>query len=51
MHPIVKPYKSIEFEVDQSKYPNVGKLPTRSLIIGPSGTGKSVLLHNLILDI
>ena len=51
MHPIIKPYKSTEFEVDQSKYPNVGKLPTRSLIIGPSGTGKSVLLHNLILDI
>lgn len=51
MHPIIKPYKSTEYEVDQSKYDSVSKLPTRSLIIGPSGTGKSVLLHNLILNV
>ena len=51
MHPIIKPYKSTEFNVEQTKYEFVSKLPTRSLIIGPSGTGKSVFLQNLILDI
>ena len=51
MHPVIKPYKSTEYEVEQSEYESVAKLPTRALIIGPSGTGKSVLLHNLILDV
>ena len=29
----------------------VGKLPTRSLLVGPSGSGKGILLSNMILDI
>jgi ABC-type transporter Mla maintaining outer membrane lipid asymmetry ATPase subunit MlaF len=29
----------------------VPKLPCRSILVGPSGSGKSVLLTNLILDI
>ena len=49
--PDIKPIKIKEYEVKQSKYPNVGKLPIRSLLIGPSGSGKTVLLQNLILDV
>ena len=51
MHPVIKPYKPTEFEVEQRIYESGAKLPTRALIIGPSGTGKSVLLHSLILDV
>ena len=29
----------------------VGKLPTRAVIVGPSGAGKGALLSNLILDV
>ena len=49
--PKIEPPKVIEFNVKQSKYEMVGKLPTRSIIVGPSGAGKGVLLSNLILDI
>ena len=49
--PIIKPIKVQEFLVKQSKYEMVGKLPTRSILLGPSGAGKGVLLSNLILDV
>ena len=49
--PIVKPIKEIKYEFKQSKYSNVPKVPFRALIFGPSGSGKSVLLVSLILDI
>ena len=49
--PDIKPIKIKEYTVRQSKYNNVGKLPIRSLLIGPSGSGKNVLLHNLIMDV
>ena len=51
MHPIIKPMKTEEYEVDQSKYPHVAKLPTRALILAPSGGGKTILIQNMILDI
>ena len=47
----VKPIHITEYEVKQSKYENAGKLPIRSVILGPSGSGKSVLLTNMILNI
>ena len=47
----VKPINITEYEVKQSKYENCGKLPVRSIILGPSGSGKSVLLTNMILNI
>ena len=49
--PIVKPIHIKNFETKQSKYSMVGSLPTRSILLGPSGAGKGVLLSNLILDI
>ena len=49
--PKIAPIKVQEFEVKQSKYEMVGKLPTRAIVCAPSGGGKTVLLSNLILDI
>ena len=49
--PNVKPIRTKEYDVPKSKYSVVGSLPTRSIILGPSGSGKSILLQNMILDI
>ena len=49
--PNIKPIKLKEYEVKQSKYKVASKLPIRSIILGPSGSGKSILLQNFILDI
>ena len=49
--PEIKPHKSPSFNCKQSKYPHVGKLPLRSIILSPSGGGKTILLQNMILDI
>ena len=49
--PSIKPIKLKEYEVKQSKYKVAAKLPMRSIILGPSGSGKSILLQNMILDI
>ena len=49
--PKIQPIKLKEFEVKQSKYKMIGSLPTRSVLCAPSGSGKTVLLTNLILDI
>jgi ABC-type dipeptide/oligopeptide/nickel transport system ATPase component len=49
--PNIKPIKTKEYDVPKSKYSVVGSLPTRSIILGPSGSGKSILLQNMILDI
>ena len=49
--PIIKPIKVKDFEFKQSRYEQCGKLPIRSLLLGPSGSGKGVLLSNMILDL
>jgi len=49
--PVIKPIKVKEFEFKQSKYKHCGSLPVRSILLGPSGSGKGVLLQNMILDI
>ena len=49
--PNVKPIRTKEYDVPKSKYSVVGSLPTRSIILGPSFSGKSILLQNMILDI
>ena len=49
--PNVKLIDEIHYTFPQSKYPNVPQVPFRAIITGPSGSGKSVLLTNMILDI
>jgi hypothetical protein len=49
--PKILPIKVPEHVSAQSKYEFAAALPTRSLILAPSGGGKTVLLQNLILDI
>ena len=49
--PIIKPIQTKEYETKQSKYNVASKLPLRSIVLGPSGSGKSILLQNMTLDI
>ena len=49
--PTIKPIKLKEYQVNQRKSNVVSKLPVRAVILGPSGSGKSILLQNFILDI
>ena len=49
--PDIKPIQTVEYQSQQSKYEQCVKLPIRSIILGPSGSGKAVLLVNMILDI
>ena len=50
-HPIIKHIKTKEFESKQSKYEHCAKLPISSILLGPSSSGKTVLLQNMVLDI
>ena len=49
--PDIKPIKTKEYQVPESRYSQVGKLPFRSIILGSSGSGKTILLQNMIIDI
>ena len=50
--PTIKPIQLKEYNCKQSQYNDVvPKLPMRSMLVGPSGGGKTVLLTNMILDI
>jgi hypothetical protein len=49
--PNIAPIKVRQYEVKQSKYEHVSKLPCRSVINAASGSGKTVLIQSLILDI
>ena len=49
--PLVKPQKLKEYDIRQSKYKQVSPLPIRTIILAPSGGGKTILIQNLILDI
>ena len=40
--PKLEPVKLKTFESKQSKYEQVGKLPLRDIILGPSGRGKRI---------
>ena len=39
------------YSVSPSKYNIVGTFPIRSIVLGPVGSGKAVLLQSMILDI
>ena len=43
--PKIKPIKVKEYECKQSRYKQAPKLPCRSILLGPSGAGKGVLLN------
>ena len=49
--PGIKPAKIKEYSCKQSKYKIAPELPCRCIAYGPSGSGKSVLLQQLILDV
>jgi hypothetical protein len=49
--PDIKPLSTTKFNAKQSRYSMCAELPMRSIILGPSGSGKSVLLQNMIYDI
>ena len=49
--PDIKPIKTKQYDVLESRYKQAGKLPFRSIILGSSGSGKTILLQNMIIDI
>ena len=49
--PNIKPIQLKEYSCKQSHYEIAPKLPMRSMLVAPSGAGKTVLLTNMILDI
>ena len=49
--PNIVPIAVKEYYVKQSKYKQTQTLPLRGIVLGPSGSGKGILLQNLILDI
>ena len=49
--PVIKPIKTVEYEVPESRYKQVGKLPFRTIVLGSSNSGKTILLQNMIIDI
>ena len=49
--PDIKPIAVKEYIVKQSKYEQAQKLPVRGILLGPSGSGKGVLLQHQIMDI
>ena len=48
---IIKPLKLQDYTCKQSKHDIVPKLPLRGIWLAPSGSGKTVLLSNLILNV
>ena len=46
----IKPIKSIEYKCKQPKFEFMGSLPSRSVFLGPSSSGKTTVIANLILN-
>ncbi len=49
--PKIEPIKTKTYDISKSKFKNVGKLPLRAILLGSSGTGKTILIQNMILKI
>ena len=49
--PDIKPIKLKEYNIKQSKYDMVGRIPVRQIVLGPSGSGTGIFIQNEILDI
>ena len=43
--PDIKPIKLKEYNVKQSKYTMVGRIPIRQIALGPSGAGKGIYIY------
>ena len=48
---MIRPHPSTEYRCTQSKHENVPELPTRMICVAPSGSGKTVLIISLLLEI
>ncbi len=46
----IKLFKTKEYEIRQPKHEILPRLPMRSLLVAGSGSGKTLLLINLILN-
>ena len=46
-----KPLKTKQYTQAQSAYENVPSLSTRAIMLAPSGSGKTVLLVNMLTDV
>ena len=49
--PIIKPHKLVEYKFKQLTYDVAPGIPFSQIVVGPSGSGKSILLQNMILDL
>ena len=49
--PLIVAHKTKNYQIKQSKFDVVPKLPFKSLIYSPSGGGKTVLITNLIQNV
>jgi len=49
--PIIKPVRTKHYEVKQSRYDHVAKLPLRQIFSSPSHSGKTTILSSYITDI
>ncbi len=47
----IKPIDLKEYSCKQSKHAHVPQVPLRMILLAPSGSGKTVLLSNLVLNI
>jgi len=47
----IEPLKMIQYEFKQSNYKNVMKCPFRLITLAPSGSGKTYLIANIILNL
>ena len=48
--PEIKAIKTMIYTSKQPHYDFMGSLPTRSILLGPSGTGKTTVMANLLLN-
>ena len=51
MTPVIRPHRCRDYTCRQSRFEHVPSLPTRMILLAPSGSGKTILLQNLLLDI
>ena len=47
----VKPHKTDNYDFAQSKHEQLPTIPFRAIVAAPSGTGKTVLLQSMVLEL